>query len=314
MPCPWTRYLFVNLRVCISLTWGFQRRARFQPNLFHHETPEDAAKPKNDPKRASLVNAVSGPHSPEPSETTNSRRRPGFGTRWGIAVQRLSSQEQHRVRGVGRRTPSNPKPLGSERKAPSTASSTPPRKSEPLPAMQEVWFAGCHSDVGGGAVEDAVRYSLGDISLRWMVKQVILSQCGIKFDTIALRRADIDVSTIFLTGPEQQTVEQLWRRKSEAEAVTISSTPLTPSGEGDSGEDMIQKGKEKGAEAQVWPQEQDVLTDTHDQLKSQQMWWALELMPMKFTWQEADGTWKSKWGYGLTNIILRFNDLSLIHG
>ena len=28
--------------------------------------------------------------------------------------------------------------------------------------MEEVWFAGCHSDVGGGAVEDAVRYLLAD--------------------------------------------------------------------------------------------------------------------------------------------------------
>ena len=242
-------------------------------------------------------------HSPEPSETTKPRKRPGFGTRWGIAVQRLSSQEQYRIRGVGRRTPSNPRPLGSDRKEPSTASSTVSRKSEPLPAVQEVWFAGCHSDVGGGAVEDAVRYSLGDISLRWMVKQVILSQCGIMFDAAALRRADIDVSTIILAGPAQQTVEQLWRRKSETEAVTLSSGPLTPSAEGDSGEDMIRKGKEKEAEAQVWPQEQDVLTDIHDQLKSQPMWWMLELMPMKFTWQEANGTWKSKWGYAPTNTI-----------
>ena len=173
---------------------------------------------------------------------------------------------------MGRRTPSNPKPLGSDRKEPSTASSTASRKSEPLPAVQEVWFAGCHSDVGGGAVEDAVRYSLGDISLRWMVKQVILSQCGIRFDAAALRRADIDVSTIVLAVPAQQTVEQLWRRKSEVEDITISSGPLTPSAEGHSGEDMIPQGKEKEAEAQVWPQEQDVLTDIHDQLKSQPMW------------------------------------------
>jgi len=245
------------------------------------------------------VNKITAPHNPEPSETTKPRKRPGLGTRWGIAVQRLSSQEQYRIRGGSRRTPSNPKPLGLDRKEPSTASSTASGKSEPLPAVQEVWFAGCHSDVGGGAVEDSVRYSLGDISLRWMVKQVILSQCGITFDAAALRRADIDVSTIVLAGPAQQTVEQLWRRKPET-----SSGPLSPSAEDDSGEDMIQKGKEKEPEAQVWPQDQDVLTDIHDQLKSRPIWWILELMPMKFTWQEADGTWKSKWGYAPTNTIL----------
>ena len=284
--------------VFVTLTSGFQRRARFQPNLFHRETPEEASRRKSDPKLASLVNAVAVPSSTEHGETTGPRRRPGFGTRWGIAVQRLSSQEQYRIRGSGRRVPSDPKALSPEGKTHSATSSTASGKLEPLPAMEEVWFAGCHSDVGGGAVEDAVRYSLGDISLRWMVKQVILSQCGIRFDATALRRADIDVSTIVLGGPAQQTVEQIWRRKSEIDALAISPvSPSTPSGEGGSGEDMIQKGKGKDVLAQVWPQEQDVLTDTHDELKAQPMWWFLELMPMKFTWQEPDGTWKTKWGY-----------------
>jgi len=167
----------------------------------------------------------------------------------------------------------------------------------PLPAVQEVWFSGCHSDVGGGAVEDTVRYSLADISLRWMVKQVVLSQCGIKFDETALRRADINISTIVLAGPAQPTVEQVWRRKSEAEAGV--SSPSSPISHGDdtSGDYIIQKGKDRDIEAQTWPQEQDILADIHDELKLQRMWWLLELMPMKFTWQEADGTWKSKWGY-----------------
>ena len=229
MHYPWTRCPTINVRVYVPLTWGFQRRARFQPNLFHHETPEDAAKRKDDPKIASLVNAITSPHSPEHGEITKPRRRPGLGTKWSIVVQRHSSHGQHQIHGVGHRVPSSLTTLNPERGEPSTASSTPPWRPEPLPAVQEVWFAGCHSDVGGGAVKDTVRYSLGDISLRWMVKQVILSQCGIRFEAAALRRADIDVSTIVLAGPTQQTVDQLWRRKSEAEAVTISSALLAPS-------------------------------------------------------------------------------------
>ena len=292
------------MTVYASLTGGFQRRARFQPNLFHHETPEDAAKRKNDPKIASVTNATTAPHSPVPTEPTKPRRRPGFGTRWGIAVQRHSSHGQHQIHGVGHTTPTGPKTLSPGREAPSTASSTLSRGPEHLPAVQEVWFAGCHSDVGGGAVKDAVRYSLGDISLRWMVKQVILSQCGIRFEVAALRRADIEVSTIVLAGPAQQTVDQLWRRKSEAEAVTISSGLLAPFGEDGGGEDMIRKGKGKDVEEQIWPQEEDVLTDTHDKLKSQPWWWFLELMPMKFTRQEVDGKWKSKWGYALMDTTL----------
>ena len=122
----------------LRLTWESQHRTRYQPNLFHHETPEEASEHQYDLELASPVSATAAP-------------------------------------------------------------------SEPLPAVQEVWFAGCHSDVGGGAVKDAVRYSLGDISLRWMVKQVILSKCGIRFDTATPRMADIDVSMIVLVGPARQT-------------------------------------------------------------------------------------------------------------
>ena len=165
-------------------------------------------------------------------------------------------------------------------------------RSEPLPAVQEVWFAGCHSDVSAGMVEDTVRYSLGNVSLRWMVKQVILSKCGVRFDAAALRRAGIDISTVVLAGPTQPTVEQLWRRESDVEGVTVSS----PSGEGGSEEDMIRRGRGEDVESQTLFQEQDALADIHDQLKAQPLWWILELMPMKFTWQETDGTWKSRLG------------------
>ena len=282
--------------VFICLTLDSQHRARFQPNMFHHETPSDATKNKGDPKLANSMNAITSPPNPEPGDKPSSRRRPGFGTRWSIAVQRLSSREQH-----SHRVPSDPKTLTSEGKASSATSSTVLGRSEHIPATQEVWFAGCHSDVGGGAVEDAVRYSLGDISLRWMVKQVIISQCGIRFDATALRRADIDVSNIVVDGHTQTIAEKIWRKEPEP-AHGVSPTPPTSHGEGGSGEDMIQKGEGKNVEAQPWPQDQDVLTDIHDQLKIQRSWWLLETMPMKYVWQEPDGTWKSKWGYALASV------------
>jgi len=291
------RYSIIKTEAGVSLIWGFQHRARFQPNLFHRETPEDAAKRKDESQPARTVNATTTLPDPETVGETNSRPRPKFGlTRWGIVVQRLSSREQYQIHGTNSRVPSSPKARSPERKVPSETLSKVLKNSEPLPAVQEVWFAGCHSDVGGGAVEDAVRYSLGDISLRWMVKQVVLSQCGIRFDAGALRMADIDVSNIVLSGPTQPTMEQIWRRKSESEAGTVSPASPGSPGEDGSGEYMIRKGKESDVETQTWPREQDVLTDIHDELKSQPLWWLLELVPMKFTWQEADGTWKSKWG------------------
>ncbi|KAH7340539.1 hypothetical protein B0J17DRAFT_715747 [Rhizoctonia solani] len=60
----------------------------------------------------------------------------------------------------------------------------------------EVWFAGCHGDVGGGAVSDTEEYQLSNVSLRWMIRQIISSQCGIKFDAGALKALHISPATV----------------------------------------------------------------------------------------------------------------------
>ncbi|EGN98587.1 hypothetical protein SERLA73DRAFT_169524 [Serpula lacrymans var. lacrymans S7.3] len=61
---------------------------------------------------------------------------------------------------------------------------TPPAATDVL----EVWFSGCHTDIGGGAVQDDVKTSLSHITLQWMVEQIVASQCGILFDNDALER------------------------------------------------------------------------------------------------------------------------------
>jgi len=166
----------------------------------------------------------------------------------------------------------------------------------------EVWFAGCHSDVGGGAVKDTVRYSLADISLRWMVKQVILSQCGIKFDAAALRRHDIDISTIVLLAPKRPADENDVAAGAgdplHSSHTHTHAAPDSPGADG-STELMVQSGRDGNVDAQNWPREQDVLADLHDQLKIAPIWWILEFVPMKFTWQNPDGTWKYQWGINL---------------
>jgi len=155
-------------------------------------------------------------------------------------------------------------------------------------SVEEVWFAGHHSDVGGGTVADDCRYSLADISLRWMVKQVIRSQCGILFDHAALRRADIDIGNVVLPGLRQPTVEDLLKKRPP----TSESSPAA------SGPENGDHANGSGV-AELWPTDQDVLTDSHDELKSHKAWWMLEMLPMKYAWQEANGKWKAKWGFNL---------------
>ncbi|TDL26426.1 hypothetical protein BD410DRAFT_520489 [Rickenella mellea] len=51
----------------------------------------------------------------------------------------------------------------------------------------EVWFAGCHCDVGGGSVKNDTRHSLARIPLRWMIRQCFLTNTGIQFEADKLR-------------------------------------------------------------------------------------------------------------------------------
>ncbi|KAF8651914.1 hypothetical protein AX16_004559 [Volvariella volvacea WC 439] len=63
----------------------------------------------------------------------------------------------------------------------------------PVPASKEVWFSGCHSDVGGGNVDNSTEHSLANISLRWMIKEIIEAKIPIQFDPVELERAGLSV-------------------------------------------------------------------------------------------------------------------------
>lgn len=58
-----------------------------------------------------------------------------------------------------------------------------PKKDRSTPAdVCEVWFAGCHSDVGGGSVKNRTAHSLARIPLRRMVRECYRMKTGIIFD------------------------------------------------------------------------------------------------------------------------------------
>ena len=49
------------------------------------------------------------------------------------------------------------------------------------------------TDVGGGAVSNDVEQSLSNITLRWMVREIVASGLSAMFDPSALARAEIDL-------------------------------------------------------------------------------------------------------------------------
>ncbi|KAF7768283.1 hypothetical protein Agabi119p4_7526 [Agaricus bisporus var. burnettii] len=112
----------------------------------------------------------------------------------------------------------------------------------------EVWFAGYHSDVGGGKELNGTLNSLNYISLRWMIREVIKSGCGIKFDNEALKQLKIEF--------DDEKIKEV---------------------------DRV-----------------DALAQEHDSLVLDRIWWLLEIIPMKFRYQEHDGSWKTtfRWHLG----------------
>lgn len=147
-------------------------------------------------------------------------------------------------------------------------------KSEAATDILEVWFSGCHSgmcgiyclcipstiillvDVGGGAVDDSTTQSLANITLRWMLRQVLQSDCGIIFDNAALIRLNLPPITV--------------------------PTPNAPS-------------PTEIPDSQADLDEVDALQPLHDELKITPLWWLLEILPMKFSWQDAQGNWHTTW-------------------
>ncbi|EDR07337.1 uncharacterized protein LACBIDRAFT_298393 [Laccaria bicolor S238N-H82] len=54
-------------------------------------------------------------------------------------------------------------------------------KGLPTTHVDEVWFSGCHCDIGGGAVLNGTKPNLAHISLRWMIRQCFMQNTGIMF-------------------------------------------------------------------------------------------------------------------------------------
>ncbi|CAE6409073.1 unnamed protein product [Rhizoctonia solani] len=63
--------------------------------------------------------------------------------------------------------------------------------------VEEVWFAGAHTDVGGGSVKNGERYSLARIALRWMVRQCFKCDTGIMFHSNQLEDIGISPETLW---------------------------------------------------------------------------------------------------------------------
>ncbi|KAI5272334.1 hypothetical protein E4T47_04499 [Aureobasidium subglaciale] len=175
---------------------------------------------------------------------------------------------------------------------------------------QEVWFAGCHADVGGGAVANAERHKPSQIPLRWMIRQCFECNTGILFNTHRLAEEGLDVHMLYpvyhrlekpIMGPSPDTMEKY--QKGELAPITRRSTILEAQDDDHRNgllDVNLYQDAEKRKIAEHWMPEQiedyfDAITRFNDQLVQAKFWWLLEFWPIKVRVQSKDSdSWIKK--------------------
>ncbi|KAJ7133376.1 hypothetical protein C8R44DRAFT_23113 [Mycena epipterygia] len=160
----------------------------------------------------------------------------------------------------------------------------------------EVWFAGCHCDVGGGSVQNDTRHSLARIPLRWMIRECFKADTGIIFDAQRLQELGLDPATLYpfvVQRPPPLPVgtaklESLPPRKSWLRKLLSPKCspafPVSP--------ELEDVPIEKPAHGMEEEEDlKDAMCPIYDQLQLKPFWWILELLPMNFRYQRRDDKW-----------------------
>ncbi|KAI6024565.1 hypothetical protein EDC04DRAFT_2899944 [Pisolithus marmoratus] len=148
--------------------------------------------------------------------------------------------------------------------------------------IQEVWFAGCHRDVGGGAVENGTQPSLSRISLRWMIRECFKANTGILFHRPLFQQIGMDPATLY---------PHVLKRPPALTSMPTTS-PLSDKVERDSSSQDIEDTKIVNEEQEDLA---DALSDIHDRLKLRPIWWILEGLPQQLHYQrDKDNAWVTK--------------------
>ncbi|KAI0248360.1 hypothetical protein BJV78DRAFT_1131681 [Lactifluus subvellereus] len=143
--------------------------------------------------------------------------------------------------------------------------------------MKEVWFAGCHSDVGGGAALDSAAHALANIPLRWMIEQIVGADCPILLDLSVFARWNIPVAI----------VQQGYSSRSQGRSAPKSGER---DGDGDGDGDGADSDQQDA---------QDVVQPVDDELRANPAWWILEILPMSYAFQDAQDKWTTRWSVNL---------------
>lgn len=139
--------------------------------------------------------------------------------------------------------------------------------------VREVWFAGCHSDVGGGSVLNETRNSLAKISLRWMIHECYRTQTGVQFRRSVLEDLGIDVGTL-----DPQRLAPHPPSVITGHPNTHTATRTT---DGNPGLPVTTEAPMSASKEEEEEERADALSRMHDQLEMVRAWWVLEWLPLR---------------------------------
>lgn len=259
-----------TFRHAISLD---ERRAKFQPNFYNRPTADEdslGTQPGEMPK------------SGTPNDDTIIAGDPSMMAQSPCSIPESSTSSSSSTRPKRRR-----QSTWRVKEATFDACEDPNRIKET--DVQEVWFSGCHCDVGGGSVENSSRHNLARISLRWMIRQCFLANTGIRFHADLLRTIGLDPASLypavadrppplFYTPPTPVPTSPLvFEKESGKIPVNVNDSSAK--------QNLISFGYNGIHPELIMTEEEEDVADAicpiYDQLSISPSWWILELVPIE---------------------------------
>ncbi|KAJ7198419.1 hypothetical protein B0H12DRAFT_1244840 [Mycena haematopus] len=161
--------------------------------------------------------------------------------------------------------------------------------------VEEVFFAGCHCDVGGGSVANDTKYNLARIPLRWMVRECFKANSGIMFDTEGLRSIGLDPESLYPTVMPRPAALPV----GTARIQSIPRSQLVPLNSAASDSEMVSLNSEVRVLTEEEIELRDALSPIYDQLSRHRLWWILEVVPLRQRYQLVDDTWNTSFSCNL---------------
>ncbi|KAG8877598.1 hypothetical protein FRB97_003262 [Tulasnella sp. 331] len=149
--------------------------------------------------------------------------------------------------------------------------------------VKEVWFAGCHTDIGGGSVLNDTEYILSNVTLTWMLNELIAADTGIIFANDLLAQAK---AFQVITAPDTDQNGAGIRGTTNASA--SGDSKLTRRSTAASGKPSTI------ISVQETSPEKDSTSPMLDALAGWSLYWILELIPTRHHIQDAQGHWRSQ--------------------